>query len=100
MKSVLPTELGRQQFYEFQSLGKRPEQPDLYFKKLVEGKEKFDYIVSEYHKMYRKGEWWGLYQLWMDWKEERWLLPYLLSWWKKETGNDLPDWITKDTMGD
>jgi hypothetical protein len=99
VKSVLPNDIGRQQFFEFQSFGKRPEQPDKYYEKLVKGKEKFDYIVSEYQKMYRNGEWWGLYQVWLDWKEERWLLPYLLSWWKKETGYDLPNWITKDYMG-
>ena len=42
----------------------------------------FDLLVSEYQKMYYKGEWPGFYCLWIDWKGNRWLLPYLLSWHK------------------
>lgn len=43
--------------------------------------------------MYNTDEWWGLILLWQDWKGKRWVLRYILGWWKKETGEDLPDWI-------
>ena len=46
--------------------------------------------------MYNSESWWNLYQLWLDWEDERWALPHLLKWWKKETGEDLPDWVGKE----
>jgi hypothetical protein len=97
LKGVEPTELGKQQFFNEQSEGRRPVgTPDPYYKVLTQGKEGFDFMVTEYHHMYKSGEWWGFLQLWKDWKGERWLLPHLLKWYKKETGRDLPDWIDKE----
>ena len=46
--------------------------------------------------MYNSESWWNLYQLWLDWEGERWVLPYLLKWWKKETGMELPDWVSEE----
>jgi hypothetical protein len=46
--------------------------------------------------MYGTDEWWGFYQLWLDWKGDRWLLPYLCSWYKTLTGNELPQWLTEE----
>ena len=41
--------------------------------------------------MYQTEEWWGLYQLHIDWTGERYLLKYLLKWYK-----DLPEWVYTD----
>lgn len=44
--------------------------------------------------MYKKGEeWYGMYGLCLDWKGDRWMLPYLLKW-----HDDLPDWIDKEDL--
>lgn len=59
---------------------------------LKNGKEKFDFLTSEYQKLYGTNDWWGFYQLWLDWKGHRWLLPYLCKWHK---GN-LPEWLDKE----
>lgn len=94
-----PTETGRKQFYEYQTSGKYKHEVygdseivDSYFFVLKEGKHKFDLLVSEYQQMYQKGEWYGFYQLWMDWKGDRWMLPSLCKWYKGE----LPDWIMEE----
>ena len=55
----------------------------------------FDFLVSEYQKMYFKGEWPGFYNLWLDWKGNRWLLLHLLSWHK-----DFPEWLDKEGLQD
>jgi hypothetical protein len=95
-----PSDKGRQQFIDHQSLGNEPEDPDPYYKVLRDGKKSFDFLCSEYKKMYTENNgtgWWGLYTLWLDWEGERWLLPHLLKWWKKETGRDLPHWIGQES---
>jgi len=91
-----PSSTGRKQFFEYQSSGTKPTSPDPYFWVLIYGKQSFDFLCSEYQQLYRSKEWWGLYSLWLDWKGKRWVLPYLLKWWKKETRTDLPDWIDKE----
>ena len=45
--------LGRLQFYEHQSFGKIPEEPDLYYSILVSGKKSFDFLTKEYLDLYR-----------------------------------------------
>ena len=45
--------------------------------------------------MYKKGDWWGLMDIWIDWKGDRWMLPYLLKW-----HDDLPDWIDREDLED
>ena len=114
LKGVKPNEVGRKQFYDYQTFGAYKHsvhgQPykviingqhseiilDDYFFVLQKGKEMFDFLTSEYKKMYDNGEWWGFYRLWIDWKGNRWLLPYLLSWFSKHTGRELPVWIDKE----
>jgi len=88
--------LGRKQFFENQTSGKVPDNPDKYYTTLIEGKLKLDLLCREYHQLYIKGEWWGFYQLWLDYKGYRWLLEYLCKWYKTETGRELPEWLKKD----
>lgn len=86
------TQTGRQQFFDSQSFGIFPTDPDPYYICLTEGKKQFDMQCSELRKMYLgQTEWWGLYQLWLDWEGERWVLPYLCKW-----HSNLPDWIDKE----
>jgi len=96
LKNIEVADLGRQQFFDDQSLGIKPEFPDPYYEKLTYGKRQFDYLSTEYRDLYKNKEWHGFYQLWKDWKGERWLLPHLLKWFKKETGRDLPTWINNE----
>ena len=84
---------GSQQFKQYQSHGKAPNSPCEYYLQLTRGKAIFDFLCSEYLRMYRAGEWWGFYQLWLDWEGSRWLLPLLCKWYVKETGMQLPTWL-------
>lgn len=100
LKTVEPNDLGRQQFFDYQTKGIKPENPDKYYEKLKDGKKWFDWQVSEYHQSYVKGTdgWFGLIQLWVDWKGERYLLPHLLKWRKDIVGEELPWWITNEDL--
>lgn len=98
-----PNDLGRLQFYEYQTTGKykleeygKSTVVDNYFFVLREGKHKFDLLVREYQQMYRNGEWYGFYQLWLDWKGDRWMLPSLCKWYKDQ----LPEWLTNEEIAD
>jgi len=97
LKGIEPTELGKQQFFDDQSRGIKPNEPDQYYKVLSYGKTQFDLLSREHYLLYKSGEWWGLYQLWQDWEGERWVLPHLLKWYKKVTKKDLPKWVSKET---
>jgi hypothetical protein len=92
-RDVQPSEIGRMQFFDLQSKGIKPSDPDPYFNKLMVGKTGFDFICSEYRKMYLSGEWWGFDLLWEDWEGERWVLPRLCSWYEGLTGRPLPKWL-------
>lgn len=85
------TEEGREQFFENQSHGVFPSEPDLYYLCLIDGKEVFDLQCSELQQMYQKNEWWGWYQLWVDWEGERWIIPHLCKWHK-----NIPKWVTDE----
>jgi hypothetical protein len=94
------------QFYENQSEGKHKVDPynkldylDDYFWVLYEGKKTFDLITREYQQLYEKDEWWGFYQLWVDWSGDRWLLPHLCSWYSRQTGRELPSWLSQEDWG-
>ena len=41
--------------------------------------------------MYQTGEWWGWYQLWIDFEGYRWVIPHLCKWHK-----NIPDWVSVD----
>ncbi len=86
-----PTEKGREQFFRDQSYGKRPVDPDAYYLVLSAGKRAFDWLSRELYLLFGTPDWWGLHQLWIDWKGERWVLPHLLKWYK-----GLPDWIARE----
>lgn len=63
----------------------------------MQGKESFDLLCREYQQQWKKQEdWWGLLQLWKDWKGHRHLLPHLLSWHPLP----LPSWITNENEMD
>jgi hypothetical protein len=47
---------------------------------LIKGKWLLDYLTEEYRKMYYNNEWWGIETLKLDWKNDEWLLPYLIKW--------------------
>jgi hypothetical protein len=73
-------ELGKQQFFDHQSQGKKPHTPDPYYVCLDDGKTQFDLMVQEYKKLYDSDDWWGWDIIYHDWKDELWLLPYLFKW--------------------
>ncbi len=110
-----PNEVGRKQFFDQQSRGKEPLNPDAYYICLVRGKWAADNLTEEYRKAFyaESGyEWRGLVQLWLDWEGGRFVLPYLLSWhkkpkirptiittwedWLNQYLDDLPEWIGKE----
>jgi hypothetical protein len=97
-KEVIPTDLGKTQFYQNQSLGKysiHSKGLDPYFFVLFYGKQGFDLQTREYQQLYLKqDEWWGILQIWKDWKGDRWILPKLLKWHSKH----LPKWITREDI--
>lgn len=104
-ENIKPNNRGRIQFNEHQSLGKyklnfrdKPDYLDDYFFVLRDGKRTLDLISREYHQMFVKGEWWGLYQIWLDWRDHRYLLLYVLKWYKKETNNELPKWMSEEEI--
>jgi len=53
----------------------------------------FNLISTELKEMYYSGwEWWGLYQLHIDYTGERYLLKYLLKWFPHE----IPWWVFEE----
>lgn len=80
--------MGRQQFFDLESFGKRPSEPDPYFLCLEEGKKWFSVQQADIRKSYLTWEWWGFYQYWVDWKGERWVLRHLFAW-----HPDPPEWL-------
>jgi len=87
---------GSSQFKLHQSKGIAPEDPTHYYLCLEDGKRQFDWLCSEYHVMWQRGEWWGFLQCWKDWKGSRWILPHLCRWFSRETGRDLPEWLSME----
>lgn len=90
-KQVNPNELGRRQAFYFLSCGARPKNPDEYFLRLMEGRKWFNVTQAMIKETWGTFEWWGWYQYWVDWKGERWVLKYLMSWYPKP-----PDWLFKE----
>lgn len=83
--------LGRKQFYENETKGIIPEFPSLYYNALRSGKQIFNYISTDLKKSYGTYMWPGLYPLHLDYTGERYLLKYLLKWYK-----NLPWWVYTD----
>ncbi len=52
-------DIGLAQFYEHQSNGIAPVNPDPFYLRLVNGKKWFDWTVDEIHKSYGTSEWYG-----------------------------------------
>ena len=53
------TDLGLQQFYEFESHGKIPNMPDPYFTLLCDGKAWWEWTLNEYAKTFFTENWMG-----------------------------------------
>jgi hypothetical protein len=84
-----PSETGRQQFFELETSGGSPVDPDPYFLRLCDGKKWFDWLNTEMRESYLTEYWWGWYQLYEDWKDELWVFEKLTKW-----GFDwMPDWL-------
>ncbi len=92
-----PTERGRQQFYNYESHGKYPDEPDPFFMTLQHGKKSFHILQTTLKESYGTFEWYGLYCYWLDWKGERWVLKYLFSWMNQER---IPDWFYREDIED
>jgi hypothetical protein len=90
-KNVEPTERGRQQFFEWQSYGAYPDNPDPYFLSLDEGRKWFHVQQTTIKDSYLTWEWWGWYCYWVDWKGERWVLRHLMAWHPEP-----PSWLFKE----
>ena len=101
LKNVEPNDVGRKQFYEYQTQGKYKLEPflssnlDPYFFVLKHGKHQFDLLSRELNLMYNNREWSGFYMLWLDWEGDRWMLEYLCKWYGK-----IPEWLTKEEEPD
>ena len=80
--------MGRLQFFEDQSLGIKPKNPDLYYLQLDSGKCNFDITTRTMQQEYIKSlspnggitGWFGWASLKSDWIENQWVLPYILKW--------------------
>ncbi len=96
-RSPEPTAVGLQQFFEHQSNGIRPENPDAYYIALMRGKEYFDLQSRELQQAFiKQQDWPGFFQLWKNFKGERHYLPEYLGWYKTVTGRTLPEWLTNE----
>lgn len=100
--------IGRNQFYEYETHGKRPENPLEYYNVLLYGKKYFNMISTTMREDYQQRfsvdesgdvnswKWPGLYYYHINYKGERHILKKLLTWWKSETGNELPEWVCNE----
>lgn len=79
MLQCKPTNLGRKQFFEEQSYGIKPDNPDMYYQKLNRGKWGFDFIHEEYHKIRYTYDWPGTHSLKQYWENDLWVLEKLLK---------------------
>jgi hypothetical protein len=96
-REVEPNKIGRQQFFEFESYGKEPCEPDPYFVCLSQGKKWFSVQQEDIRKSYLSWEWWGFYCYWKDWKGQRWVLKHLFSWCPRDL---LPNWFYREDIED
>lgn len=87
-KNCEPNEVGRRQFYEWETYGTVPKDPDKFFLCLTEGKKSFNILVDSIRETYLTWEWMGWYSYWEDWKGRRWMLKHIMSW-----HNNLPKWL-------
>ena len=64
------TSIGLQQFYERESKGREPGEPDPYFLRLCNGKKWWEWTVNEYAALYSTSEWPGWRQLEDDFRTD------------------------------
>jgi hypothetical protein len=74
------SEEGSQQFLEYEKTGNKPENPCPYFEALLAGKISFNITQESIRETYLTNEWVGLECYKEDWKDNLWVLKYLLSW--------------------
>lgn len=90
-----PTDKGRQQFYNAETFGELPTDPDPFYVCLSQGKKWFSVQQEMIRDTYLTWEWWGWYQYWLDWKGDRWVLKHLMSWHPNP-----PEWLTSEEEDD
>lgn len=79
------------QFYEMESFGKQPKNPELYYLKLCDGKKWFSVQQADIKKTFGTWEWCGWYCYWKDFEGKRWILRHLMAW-----HPDPPEWLFND----
>jgi hypothetical protein len=79
-KDIEASDKGRTQFFNQQSYGIFPENPDDYYLKLLDGKKWFDWQIQEYISLYLSDDWWGWYQIVEDYRGKEWMIPLLFPW--------------------
>ena len=90
-----PTDIGRQQFFDFESRGIVPENPDPYYLRLSDGRKWLDWQrndMKEQYFRYLNGisdcGWYGWHQLREDFKDDLEVLKLLMNW-----HPNIPKWV-------
>lgn len=65
-----PTDAGLKQFFEYESYGKMPDDPDPYFMALLNGKKWWEWTLNFYAERFHCGDWPGWYILAFDFKDD------------------------------
>lgn len=65
-----PTLTGLHQFHAHESKGTKPQEPDPYYQRLLNGKRWWEWTVNEYASLYESWEWWGWAMLEQDFKND------------------------------
>lgn len=68
--SAVPSDVGLHQFFEYESYGKKPEQPDPYFLRLLNGKAWWEWTVNYIADSYLGERWHGWAMLWHDYRDD------------------------------
>lgn len=84
-------EIGRKQFFDFESKGIVPENKNVFFECLCDGKRWFSVQQEMIRKTYLTQEWDGLYSYFEWFKGERFMLRYIFSWL-----DNIPEWMLEE----
>jgi hypothetical protein len=111
--SCPPTDIGREQFKQWESNGTIPEEPDEFFLVLQNGKKWFDWQLNDCKKQWddhvqyqidyvewlrsdrskpfdKIDFWWGWESWRRDWEGEFWKMKELFRWMDEDL---MPDWL-------
>lgn len=71
MGSPVANDVGLDQFFVFESTGKKPAIPDRYFTHLLDGKKWWEWTLNEYADSYFSlTDWWGWHLLALDFSDD------------------------------